>query len=172
MTKGLNPNCRLRGRHRKRARKQSEIPSLWVTLLWHLESGLPWEWKLGTANASEREHLLSLQDSLPENSLLVADAGYGGYEYWPTLLENEIHFVIRVGSGIHLLRDLGHWQSDQDRVWLWPENAAKKTLPPLKLRLVEVPTCKESVWLVTSVLRAYPESSSCCKSVFERSLVG
>ena len=152
LTKGLHPKCRLRGRRRNRARKQAEIPSLWVTLLWHLESGLPWEWRLGSAHASEREHLLSLQTSLPTNSLLVADAGYGGYEYWSALLKQGVHFVIRVGSGVHLLKDLGNWQVQADRIWLWPANAAQKNLPPLKLRLVEIHTQHESVWLVTSVL--------------------
>ncbi len=152
LTKGLNPNCRLRGRRRRRAQKQSEIPSIWVTMVWHLGAELPWQWKLGTANASERAHLLSLQDSLPEDSLLTADAGFAGYEYWASLIESRIHFIIRVGSGVHLLKELGEWQQNDDRIWLWPAHVARNSLPPLKLRLVKVQGKQGSVWLVTSVL--------------------
>lgn len=149
---GLNPSCRLRGRRRRRAQKQAEIPSLWLTTLWHIGLGLPWRWKLGPGNASEREHLHPLLEELPERSLIAADAGFAGYEHWKLMLQRRIHFIIRVGQGVHLLNKLGDYERRRDRVWLWPERAARQGQPPLKLRLVEIKTPEAPVWLVTSVL--------------------
>ena len=149
---GLNPACRRRGKRRHTARQQAEIPSVWLTMIWHLGCGLPWLWRLGKANASERDHLRNMVSTLPEHSLLVADAGYAGYEYWKQLLEAGVHFIIRVGSGISLLQELGAWERYDDRVWLWPDYAARRCSPPLKLRLVRIQHEKQSVWLVTSVL--------------------
>jgi len=149
---GLNPACRLRGARREQARIQAEIPSFWLTMLWHVGLGLPWRWRLGPSNASERDHLRTLAINPPEHSLITADAGFAGYDYWKLLLEQGVHFIIRVGSGIQLLSELGDWQQQDDRVWLWPERAARQQQPPLKLRLVEIKTSQQSIWLVTSVL--------------------
>ena len=149
---GLNPACRLRGRRRRRAQKQAEIPSLWLTTLWHIGLGLPWRWKLGPGNASEREHLQPLLEELPEHSLITADAGFAGYDHWKLLLQRQVHFIVRVGRGVHLLNKLGRHERRRDRVWLWPERAARQGQPPLKLRLVQIKTPDASVWLVTSVL--------------------
>lgn len=44
---------------------------------------------------------------LPPHALLVADAGFMGYEVWQTLLAAGPHFVIRVGANVRLLRQLG-----------------------------------------------------------------
>lgn len=149
---GLNPSCRLRGRRRQRARKQAEIPSLWLTTLWHIGLGLPWRWQLGPGNASERDHLHPLLEELPEHSLIAAAAGFAGYDHWKVMLQRGVHFIVRVGAGVHLLSKLGPYQRRNDRVWLWPERAARQGQPPLKLRLVEIKTPDASVWLVTSVL--------------------
>lgn len=152
LSAGLNPSCRLRGRRRRRARKQAEIPSLWLTTLWHIGLGLPWRWKLGPGNASEREHLRPLLEDLPAHSLIAADAGFAGYDHWQLMLQRGVHFIIRVGEGVHLLHTLGRYERLENRVWLWPERAARQGQSPLMLRLVEIRTADASIWLVTSVL--------------------
>lgn len=165
---GLNPACRRRGRHRRRARIQAEIPSVWLTMIWHIGTGLPWLWRIGKANASERDHLRRMISALPAKSLLVADAGYAGYEYWKLLLEHGTHLMIRVGSGISLLKQLGRWERTADRVWLWPQAAAGSAQPPLKLRLVHLREGGKHVWLVTSVLSQARLSDQAIGEIYRR----
>ena len=42
------------------AGKADSPPSLWVTAVVHLTTGVPWSWRLGKGNASERDHLRRL----------------------------------------------------------------------------------------------------------------
>jgi len=63
-----------------RAGKADCSPSLWVTALVHLSTGVPRGWRLGKGNASERDHLRQLLPSLPKRALIVADAGFDGYD--------------------------------------------------------------------------------------------
>jgi hypothetical protein len=58
--------------------KKATSPQLWLTLLWHVGSGLPWAWRTGPSGASERDHLLALVPELPAQALIVADAGFVG----------------------------------------------------------------------------------------------
>ncbi len=55
-------------------------PQVWVTAVLHLGLEVLWSWRLGTGTASEREHLRQLIGTVPAHTLLVADAGYVGYE--------------------------------------------------------------------------------------------
>ena len=67
-----------------RASKPGSAPMLWITALVSLRTGVLWSWRLGTAKAGERQHLLDLLEDLPRAPLapvlLVCDAGYVGYE--------------------------------------------------------------------------------------------
>ncbi len=38
------------GRHAKK----SNSPQLWLTTMWHVGTGLPWDWRIGPADSSER----------------------------------------------------------------------------------------------------------------------
>lgn len=44
---------------------------------------------------------------LPENSLITADAGFVGYDFWTSILEAGPQFVIRVGANVKLLGETG-----------------------------------------------------------------
>src|ERR1051326_4797118 len=55
-------------------------PQLWGTAALHLGLGVLWSWRLGGGGASERDHLRRLLATLPRGALLVADAGYVGYD--------------------------------------------------------------------------------------------
>ena len=48
-----------------RASKPGSAPMLWITALVSLRTGVLWSWRLGTAKAGERQHLLDLLEDLP-----------------------------------------------------------------------------------------------------------
>src|SRR5439155_2747557 len=73
-------------------------PQLWVTAVLHLGSGVLWSWRLGGGGASERAHLRRLLATLPRGALLVADAGYVGYELMAALEAAPVAFLLRVSS--------------------------------------------------------------------------
>lgn len=79
-------------------------PYRFTGILGRDRSGLPWAWRTGPSGASEREHLVAMVPELPAHALLVADAGFVGYEMWQALLTAGQHFVIRVGANVRLLR--------------------------------------------------------------------
>jgi hypothetical protein len=141
-----------RPRRNRGAEKRANTPLMWLTTMWHIGTGLPWDWRIGPSDSSERDHLLEMIGCLPMLALVVADAGFVGYEYWKALIDSNRHFLIRVGANVHLLRELGYARNAAGRVYLWPNHVAAKKLPPLVLRLVKVRRGKKTWYLVTSVL--------------------
>ena len=131
--------------------KKATSPQLWLTLVWHVGSGLPWAWRTGPSGSSERDQLVAMVPELPAHALLAADAGFVGYALWQALLTAGHHFVIRVGANVHLVRQLGWTREHAQVVYLWPDEAARKRQPPLVLRLVAVHDGKQPVYLVTDL---------------------
>jgi hypothetical protein len=153
-------SCRTRAKQRRRraaaAAKKADNPQLWLTTLFHLGTGLPWSWRLGPSNSSERAHLQEMLAELVAGSLVVADAGFVGYDGWRALLAAGHHLVIRVGANIKLLQGLGRYRRKAKKglVYLWTQGAMDKGLPPLVLRLVTVCDGAETIYLITTVLAA------------------
>jgi len=145
---------RRRGRRRRSDQKKAAAPRVWLTMLWHVGAGLPWSWTSGPTGASERDHVRDMLAWLPERSLLTADAGFVGYDFWQALLEAGHDFLIRVGANATLLKQLGFFRECAGRVYLWPDAQARKRRPPIVLRLVVAHDGKHPVYLVTSVLAA------------------
>jgi len=148
---------RRRGSRRRRTRQTSrerkaDVPRLWLTVLWHVGSGLPWNWCTGPSDSSERGHLKEMLSSLPHHSLLTADAGFVGYDLWKTILAEGHQLLVRVGSNVTLIKKLGYARERNGLVYLWPDQQAKRRQPPLVLRLVVASTGRHPVCLVTSVL--------------------
>ncbi len=149
-----------RKRRRKRSRRkvlrkpkrQPAGPQVWLTVMWHVGLGLLWDWRQGPSGSSERAHLEEMMGALPERSLLVADAGFQGYDIWRKLLDRGHSFVIRVAGQVRLLEGLGMVRRCKDIVYLWPDKARKRHQPPIILRLFEFHDGRRSVWLVTNVL--------------------
>lgn len=156
------PARRLGKKNKRRSRKHKQSaatrakkannPQMWVTTIWHLGLGLPWSWRLGPSNSSEREHFKEMLAELPKGSLLVADAGFYGYALWSSVLAAGHQLLIRVGSNVHLLKKLGYVKEKNGLVYCWPDHAASKCQPPLVLRLVVCHNGKHPMYLVTSVL--------------------
>jgi len=112
-------------------------PQFLVTVLYHMCSGLPWGWKISSGKGSERGDLRGMLGSLPSESLLVADAGFTGYELLKDISAHQLSFLIRVGANVTLLTGLGFELRRQGNVvWLWPQ--AKRDQHPLKLRLIRL----------------------------------
>lgn len=128
-------------------------PQLFLTTILHMGTGLPWAFQIGPGTDSERNHLRDLLGLLPRQSLLVADAGFVGYDLLTAILQGGSQFLIRVGSNVTLLRELGFAVVEADNtVYLWPDKHRKKDLLPLVLRLVELHDGRKPVFLLTSVL--------------------
>jgi len=130
--------------------KKKTHPQAWLTTIWHLGLGLPWAWKIGKADASERNHLRQMIPLLPLNCLLVADAGFTGYDLWRLIIDTGHAILIRVGSNVRLLKNLGyHYEKHGNIVYLWPKD--KRDQEPLVLRLICLHTGKRPVYLITNV---------------------
>ena len=136
----------------RKADKQSAGPQIWLTLFWHVGLGLPWAWKTGPVDSSERAHMLEMLNLLPKNSMIVADPGFVGYDNWRAIGNAGYAFVIRVGANVKLLKKLGYAREHANRVYLWPDKARRNMQPPLVLRLITVHTGKHHMHLVTNVL--------------------
>lgn len=144
-----------------RAGKAGCSPTLWVTAVVHLTTGVPWSWCLGRGDASERDHLERLLPTLPGRALVVADAGFDGYDLAVAILGSGASFLIRMSSKTRLFvrRPIEADRFRQGRVSYWPGRARRAGLPPLELRLIRVvgrrrgkdPRRAVDVWLLTDV---------------------
>lgn len=130
-------------------------PQIWVTALVHLRLGLLWAWRLGRGDASERQHLQQLLPTLPDNALVVADAGYQGYDVTAALMQAGVCFLIRVSSQttLYSLEEVPATAWSDGWVYWWTTEAQKRKLPPLLLRLLRVRDTgrRHDVWLLTNV---------------------
>lgn len=136
--------------------KPDGIPQRTMTVVRHMELDLPWAFRVGPSSESERGQLREMLDELPAESLLVADAGFIGYDLCREMIDRKQHFLLRVGGNAHLLSTLGYdYEIDGETVYLWPLEQQARGQPPLVLRLIVV--CEpgqQPVYLVTSVLDA------------------
>ncbi len=151
------PRSRARKPSRQKPSRRKKVtlpssPQIWLTVLWNVTWGLLWDWRQGPGRASERAHLLEMLGSLPEKTLLVADAGFQGYEYWQELLKRGHSFLIRVAGQVRLLKGLGFVRQRANLVYLWPEKCMRRHQPPLVLRICEFHDGRNSLWLVTNLL--------------------
>lgn len=137
------------------AGKDGAAPTVWLTALVHLRSGLLWSWRLGKGTASERDHLRRLLPTLPAGALVVADAGYVGYELARALVAARADFLIRMSSQAALYArgrtPAARWRDGL--VYCWPEKAQNRQWPALPLRLLRVHRRRKqtAVWLLTNV---------------------
>ena len=141
--------------HLGEAGKKGSAPSLWVTALVHLRLGLPWAWRLGKGTANERSHLLQMLALLPAAAILVADAGYFGFDLSRRLV------AARTASCCGCLRTSRCIRSRPSawrvigRAWSTTGPQGAKQGNPLLLRLIRIRAKKKKhdVWLLTNVLQ-------------------
>jgi len=126
-----------------------------VTLFWHMNLQLPWTWRRGPSNSSERGHVQEILDceSFPKKTLFCGDAGFVGYPLWNSILTRGADFLIRVGANVDLLSEQADYEKLKDGIVLcWPKGVMKTKRPPLRLRLVRVHVGKTKMWMLTNIL--------------------
>lgn len=163
--------CSAKGK-RKAVKSPSSVtdpkPQAWITLMWHMGLRLPWNWRLGPSDSSERRHVQEMlsESVFPKNTLFVGDAGFVGYDFWRSIVSRGYDFMVRVGNNVKLIADSLDCRLDGDEVLCWPKDKQHKE-PPLRLRLVRVTIGKADVYLLTSVHSAARLSSSSMKTLYK-----
>jgi hypothetical protein len=144
----------MRRRKNQRNPPHPPAPQVWVTLLWHMGLRLPWQWRLGPSNSSERAHVLQMLEGghFPKQTLFCGDAGFVGYPLWSAILASGHHFLIRVGANVDLLTQAADCKVKKNgAVLCWPKVVRESGQSPLRLRLVKVTIGKTPMWMLTSV---------------------
>lgn len=129
-------------------------PQVWITMIWHMRLRLPWSWRLGPSNSSERTHVCEMieEEEFPEKTLFCGDAGFVGYDFWKWIVDQGYDFVVRVGGNVSLLFENMDFKLQHDgTVYCWPVSKQNKQ-PPLVFRLVQIKVGNAQMYLLTSVL--------------------
>ena len=88
-------------------------------------------------------------------ALVVADAGYNGYELARKMDQAGVSFVIRMSGKDRLYTDkcIDGEKFEEGEIYLWNKEAQKNNLPPLRTRLIRIRAKdRRDVWLLTNVL--------------------
>ena len=119
---------RKNGVPQRKKKSQPARPQIWLTLVWHMGLRLPWCWRSGPSNSSERAHVQDVLKTgiFPWKTLFCGDAGFVGYDFWKLIAARGHHFLMRVGSNVTLLRKLGYARESHGIVYCWPSKAARK----------------------------------------------
>lgn len=144
-------------RRKKRKRQGQAPPPIWVTALVHLSLGVLWSWRLGRGTASERHHLIELLATLPRRALLIADAGFIGYDLVKKLVKNQVSFLIRLSSQVPLytVKKVALRRFREGVLYYWPQDEQQSEQPPIPVRVLRIRSRrKKDVWLMTNVFDA------------------
>lgn len=135
------------------AGREGSAPQVLLTAIQHLHTGLFWDWRRGGSKDSERGHLQQMLEALPSQTMLLADAGFVGYMLMKALMAGGHDFVVRAGSNVKLIKDLGFAVREHDGiVYLWPQDKQREH-PPLVLRMVQFKDGRNhTITLLTSVM--------------------
>jgi hypothetical protein len=140
------------------ANPDGAAPSLWLTAVVHLRTGVPWCWRWGKGDANERRHLQQLVPLLPALTLLVADAGYLGYDLLAQL-NRRVAFLIRGCSKapLYTAHRVPLEAFREGECLYWPQEAQRHGEPPVRVRALclrkrQGPARGQAVWLITNVL--------------------
>jgi len=129
-------------------------PQWWVTWIVHLPTLLIWDWRQGPGRSSERSHVQKMVGTLPARTLLVADVGFGGFDFLHSLGMAGVHFLVRCASNTTLLAQESRCRierrGEQGLVYLWPSH--RRGQAPLCLRLIVLKRRGQRVYLLTNVL--------------------
>lgn len=146
------------------------VPQAFLTAVVEVHTGLPWDWRIDEARASEKKHLMQMTADLPGDALLLADAGFVGLPIWEKLSAKGQSFLIRVGGNVRLLTHLwpdARTAQERGMVYVWPKHA-RKTHAPLKLRLIQVGRKNKAVYLLTNVLDSKRLSRKAAGAIYRK----
>lgn len=145
----------MRRKRNEQNKPRPQAPQAWMTMMWHMGLRLPWTWRLGPSNSSERDHVKQIlgEEGFHENTLFCGDAGFTGYPLWSLILAQGYNFLVRVGANVNLLSEKADIkQLGGGIVLCWPKGKMNSGEPPLRLRLVQVKVGKTEMWMLTNVL--------------------
>jgi len=145
----------MRRKQNQENKPHPQAPQAWITIMWHMGLRLPWTWRLGPSNSSERAHVMEMleKEEFPENTLFCGDAGFVGYPLWNAIATAGQDFLIRVGANVNLLSEKADIKKRGGGIVLcWPKGKMNSGFPPLRLRLIRVKVGKTKMWMLTSVL--------------------
>ena len=136
--------------------KEGSAPMIWNTSIVHLTLGFPFCWRLGKGGkASERSHLMHMLRWLPAAAMIVADAGYVGYDVAATMIASGVFFLIRMSSNATFYSEANEALDEfrEGIVYYWPKTQRDGGKPPIRGRLMRIPSDrhKVDVWLFTNV---------------------
>jgi IS4 transposase len=143
--------CRRKKPNDRAADRKAQLPQMWLTTLFHVGLHLPWNWRIGPSDSSERAHALEMLDALPVGSLLCGDAGFVGYEFLKTIRDKKCELLVRVGANVALLKSLGYVRESAGTVYVWPDKAARQSQLPLVFRHVVIQGPRYPIHLIVSV---------------------
>lgn len=132
--------------------KKASTVQILLTIVWHLSSGLPLQWMTSGSGGSERKNAALMLETLPRNARLIGDAAYVGYPFWSKIHESGRTFLVRVGSNLTLLDELGEYRLADGIVSYWPDGVMRANQPPLALRLFRIRDGRDAMYLVTNEL--------------------
>jgi hypothetical protein len=136
--------------------KEGSPPMIWNTSIVHLTLGFPFCWRLGKGGkSSERSHLMHMLRWLPAAAMIVADAGYVGYDVAATMIASGVFFLIRMSSNATFYSEADE-PLDEFRegiVYYWPKTQQDGGKPPIRGRLIRIHSDRQKmdVWLFTNV---------------------
>jgi hypothetical protein len=145
----------MRRKRNEKSKPQPQAPQAWITMMWHMGMRLPWTWRLGPSNSSERGHVVEMleEEEFPEKTLFCGDAGFVGYPLWSAIIQSGHNFLVRVGANVKLLSEHADIKKKGGGIVLcWPKGRMESGDPPLRLRLVQVKVGKTKIWMLTNVL--------------------
>ena len=151
------PRCKELERWLGSGGKAGSGPTVWITTIVHLTLAIPYCWQWGNGGkASERSHLIQMLRYLPTMAMVVADAGYVGYEVVATLAATKnLFFLIRMSSNATFYTEDNVPLEDfrEGIVHYWPKTVEKEGKPPIRGRLICIHSerHKVDVWLLTNV---------------------
>lgn len=136
--------------------KEGSAPMIWNTSIVHLTLGFPFCWRFGKGGkASERSHLVHMLRWLPTAALIVADAGYVGYEVTAAMIWAKVFFLIRMSSNATFYTESNESLDEfhEGIVYYWPKTQQNEGKPPIRGRLMRIHSRrhKVDVWLFTNV---------------------
>ncbi len=147
---------------KKRRGKSQPTPNVLVTKLMNLALQLPWHWTIGGVETDERSETAAMVKTLkfPENTLIVADAGFVGYELWTALLEANLTFLVRAGSNVYLKPK----NVKKGLYYYRPKRWAGQ--PPIVVRLVYIKIGKTKMAMLTNELDPCQLSKALIKKLY------
>jgi len=137
--------------------KEGSPPMIWNTSIVHLVLGFPFCWRLGKGGkASERAHLIQMLPCLPALAMIVADAGYVGYDVVAAIIAAKLSFLIRMSSNATFYTEDNTPLTEfrEGTVYYWPKRQQDQGRPGIRGRLLRIHSerHKADVWLFTNVL--------------------